>query len=572
MTRSRDAVRSRHAMHHEALDALADCLHALSAVASTLACELGPDRDGALDEAPPAPLDDASARHLAALPALLAAVIPTLARDADARRGARAHARLVDAMRTLDARLRRHDPRYDDVPHERVFLGPTVRQVYALRELVETRDDEVMLVVDLPTGAVMRCRAHALRSNFELMTALEGPDATIDGERLVARHDYFTWQALTRTGDRFAAERIEHRLWGDDRPCEIPRFEGVTVVLRARTTRPARSWCTWVIKPLDPALHGRVEVDARLSVDDAAALLARMAAEALTPDLDDAFDRALAASAAPRAYLLPTGPDGPAHCHFGVPHGFDYAGRFYNGLRPLVVMPPNATRLSFEDVKRQGALLAALFASRHARIVARLVVGTTSHVHDEDLHGDDDAYHTADFDAVIALLAEARLPALKRLSLGAHERHHNADLDLVGSLGELSPVLAALSHIEELSLLGRFELSAPVVLPALRRFDVTVADHESHRGPLSNDTLQRWLTMRAPSLTHATLRLDGLFDDEVPTYTLPAAFLEGEGMPSLREMLLYGRFSPDEVRRLQESPLARRARIDVAIPDDSLFL
>ena len=123
-------------MHHDALDGLADVLHALAGVAASLARELGPDRDGALDEAPPAPLDDESVRHLVALPALLAEVLPTLARDAVARRSARAHARLVDAMRTLDASLRRHDPRYDDVPHERVFMGPTVRKVYALRELV----------------------------------------------------------------------------------------------------------------------------------------------------------------------------------------------------------------------------------------------------------------------------------------------------------------------------------------------------------------------------------------------------------------------------------------------------
>lgn len=571
---TRDPLDDRDALLREAsarLDALAEGLQVLAGAAFAVTFELGPDVDGARDETPPAPLDDAQTRCLEALPQQVEGVMPWLVRDAEIRRTARAHGRLVDALRTLDAHLRRRDPRYDDVPHERSFGGPAVRRVYALREVVEMLEDEAVLVVDLPSGEVTRHRARALRSNFELMTALEGPDPALEDDLLRARYAYFTWRALARDGAGFTAERLEHRLWGDDRPRDIPRFEGVAVVLRARASTPARCWRTWVVKPLDASLRGGLALDAPRARDEASGLLARMAdaARALDgEDRDDPFDRALRASTAPRSFLLPTGCEGAAHCHFGVPAGLDYAGRLFNGYRPLTAMPARATRIFFDDVKRQAALLEAFLASRYASAVERLVVGTTSHVTDEELHGDDDAYHTHDFDAVIALLAGAKLPFLKRLELGAHERHHNADLDLVGSLGDLTPVLRALAHVEELRLYGRFELSEAVSLPALRRLDVVVADQESNRGPLSNETLHRLLASDAPALTDASLRLDGLFDDEVPQYTFPPAFLEGGGVPSLRAMSVRGAFSRDEARRLREGAVSRRARIELVRTGD----
>jgi hypothetical protein len=240
------------------LDRLADGAALLAAAGPAL-------EDADLDEMhepPPAALGRDERRWIAAFKSHVLGAMARLARDADARKQARAHPRLAPAIRALAQRIEAEHLRY-------------------IVEVLDLLDDEPLVLVDLRRGGhVTRYRAFAVRNGFHLMTLLDGHDPHALRDRNVeARSGYFAWPALVEAEGGFATAGPDAWLRGELRSVDLPRFEGVRTVLRTATTF-GRTWSAALVAPFHGELRESLVIEHELSPDEARPLLQRMAAAA----------------------------------------------------------------------------------------------------------------------------------------------------------------------------------------------------------------------------------------------------------------------------------------------------
>lgn len=225
------------------LDALADGVSALAAV---------PDK---LD------LDKASGPPVGgwtpAFRRLVVGAMARLARSVAAREQARAHPRLVDAMRALTK------------------AHPAWHATY-ISECLDMLDDTPILLVDQTNDAVSRLRVTGIRNCFHLFTVLEGHDpASLAGESVSTHFGYYIWRYLQITSN-LAADIIQTMIPGDFQARDLPMFDGVRVVVRTKDG-PHRSWDTAFVAPIHDALKSSIVVETQLSSEEARALRERMA-------------------------------------------------------------------------------------------------------------------------------------------------------------------------------------------------------------------------------------------------------------------------------------------------------
>lgn len=197
-----------------------------------------------------------------------------------------------------------------------------------------------------------------------------------------------------------------------------------------------------------------------------------------------------------------------------------------HGLLPLHEVPDSASWVCFLEAPRQADLIRAFVASPRARTVERLVIGTSHDYAQNRSVGYDMA-------AAVAALEGAKLPALKRLSLGDMEMLFNGHR-LFGTLGDVTAVFDIAPQLEELRLHGHFALRRPVRHARLRSLLVEVEDIGVTGGPLDQETVSNLLLSDLPSLAECTLDLN----DDHPEflYAIPDAFLSGSRFPALRSL------------------------------------
>ena len=191
-------------------------------------------------------------------------VMARLARDVEARKRVRGHARFVTAVRALADVTWAHHLRY-------------------VVEVLDMLDDEPLHVIDLAGGSTLRrYRAYGVRNGFHLMTLLEGHDPVELREREVeyveAQDGWFTWPALDRADDgTFTAKHLGSLLWGEPRSVDLPCFEGVRTIIRAQRAF-ARSWDTSFVVPIHDALREQLVLERELAADEARPILERIVA------------------------------------------------------------------------------------------------------------------------------------------------------------------------------------------------------------------------------------------------------------------------------------------------------
>lgn len=209
-------------------------------------------------------------------------------------------------------------------------------------------------------------------------------------------------------------------------------------------------------------------------------------------------------------------------------------------LLPLHEVPDSASRVCFLEAPRQADLIRAFAASPRARTVERLVIGTSHDYAQKRSIGYDMA-------AAVAALKGARLPALKRLSLGDMEMLFNGHR-LFGTLGDVTPVFDIAPRLEELSLHGHFALRRPVRHARLRALLVEVEDIGVTGGPLDQETVSNLLLSDLRSLAECALDLN----DEHPEflYAIPEAFLSGSPFPALRRLRI-NTLTPEASARIE---------------------
>ena len=187
-----------------------------------------------------------------------------LARDVEARKRARAHERFESAVRALAEKTYAHHLRY-------------------IVEVLDMLDDEPLHVIDLINGGTLcRYRVYGIRNGFHLMSLLEGHEPVDLRERQVdfvqAKYGWFTWGALEKAAaGTFVATHLGNLLWGEPRSVDLPRFEGVRTIIRAKPTL-ARSWDTSFVVPIHDSLRERLVLEHELSADEARPVLERMLA------------------------------------------------------------------------------------------------------------------------------------------------------------------------------------------------------------------------------------------------------------------------------------------------------
>jgi hypothetical protein len=185
---------------------------------------------------------------------LVVGAMARLARSTDARRAFRAHPRASRAVRAIAERSEWH--------------------VFYLVELLDMLDDEPLWLVE--GDRVSRWRVTGVRNCFELITLLEGHDVfALDDAALRTSRGYYTGEYLqVRSG--LVRDIIQTMIPGDMRPTDLPRFDGIPVVVRT-ATGVHRSWDAAFVSPIHDALHPSVVKEVDLDDVAAGALLARMA-------------------------------------------------------------------------------------------------------------------------------------------------------------------------------------------------------------------------------------------------------------------------------------------------------
>jgi len=219
---------------------------------------------------------------------------------------------------------------------------------------------------------------------------------------------------------------------------------------------------------------------------------------------------------------------------------------FWIGLPPdpkhgriAVAKVPEAPKsLLFLEGPAQGELIADFVQGPWVEVVENLVIGTS---HDYIVPEHSGPY---DFTRAVGALNGARMPALKRLSLGDMELLFNGH-GYYGRLGDITHVFDIAPQLEELRICGNAKLSRPVQHEQLRMLVMTADDIAGHCAPMSQATLTRLLTSRFRCLTECDLSLEA---DEALLYQLPEAFFSGEGFPALEALSIDSLTAEDAAR------------------------
>jgi len=160
-----------------------------------------------------------------------------------------------------------------------------------------------------------------------------------------------------------------------------------------------------------------------------------------------------------------------------------------------------------------------------------------------------------DMSGAVAALANAAMPALKRLSLGAMERLFNGH-GYYGKVGDITPIFGTAPNLEELDVSGCFELVRPVRHERLEVLTANVDEIGVSGGPLTQETVTHILSSSFPLLRECQLALDA---DEVELYELPEIFFTGSGFPKL-DAFYMDSLKPESEARLKVHKAARSIR------------
>jgi len=235
-------------------------------------------------------------------------------------------------------------------------------------------------------------------------------------------------------------------------------------------------------------------------------------------------------------------------CFFGVPSNEQY------GRVPLKIVPEIVPEVLFLMDSDQSDLVEAFIHSKQCQTLSKLIIGCSSY-----------SRRVPNYAQGISILKNADCPELKVLSLGEWVTFHNAHT-VSGQLGDITPVLQNLSHVEELSLYGHFELAEPITFPNLKEINV------ENGGPISNATLSNLLRSSFPKLDTLFFDLDcenyylkpTELDMDCPEYetryTFPDAFLSGDHLPLVSCIEIAGGFAAGEKVKLSESSLGKRVK------------
>jgi hypothetical protein len=216
---------------------------------------------------------------------------------------------------------------------------------------------------------------------------------------------------------------------------------------------------------------------------------------------------------------------------------------------PVNAVPEALKSVLFVEGPEQAGLVAAFTASPEARAVEHLMIGTS---HD---YIRPDRLLPYDMSGAVAAVAAARLPALKRLSLGAMELLFNGH-GYYGRLGDITAIFAAAPNLEKLDLCGCFTVSRPLRHERLEVLTINVDEIGVSGGPLAQETVTVLLSSSFPRLRELELALDA---DEVQPYDVPEVFFGGEGFPAL-EALAMDCLKPEAAARLEALKAARKLR------------
>jgi hypothetical protein len=202
-----------------------------------------------------------------------------LSRSATARRSLRQKAWIL-------GKIRRYQERYG-------FLG----------KMLSVLDDEPLWILHPSTRRGWRARFGGIADNFQfhalLRAALAGPgddriagtppdprstaantDALIDDPpKMASDWQLAQWRAIQPDGSIPGKDDTRHWIWNEGFPAEIEPFEGTRVV----AVGPSSIQRSWNAGRIFDGMHGWLTVDGRLTADDVASLLDRIAIAARRP-------------------------------------------------------------------------------------------------------------------------------------------------------------------------------------------------------------------------------------------------------------------------------------------------
>ena len=198
---------------------------------------------------------------------------------------------------------------------------------------------------------------------------------------------------------------------------------------------------------------------------------------------------------------------------------------------PMDRVPDKPHTVLFWNGRYQTDLLRAFLESPQAQTVRALSIGANSLIDTE-----------TEYEELVALLRTARLPALELLGLGEYELFSN-ESSAYGKIGDLTDVIPRFPTVRSLWLFGNFELTRPIVFPAMEQLRVQLDDPVTaiNGGPISNATLANLLCSWMPKVTDIDIDLS--CDGEPIQYTFPIPFLDGGGMPELSLLTIKGKFA-----------------------------
>ena len=216
---------------------------------------------------------------------------------------------------------------------------------------------------------------------------------------------------------------------------------------------------------------------------------------------------------------------------------------------PTNVLPTDLRQIGFVEGPEQAELVETFALSPEAQRTEFLMIGTS---HDYAKRKGPGPYN---FAPALDALREARLPALRRLSLGDMEQLFNGSV-YYGSVGDITHVFSMAPQLAELSICGSANLERPVTHERLETLSVRVDDIGVSGGPLRQATVDHMLMSSLSALRTLDLSLDV---EDVQPYAVPEAFFSDNRFPALENFGM-DCLQPDTESRLRAWAEARKIR------------
>ncbi|CAA6802358.1 MAG: Unknown protein [uncultured Sulfurovum sp.] len=195
------------------------------------------------------------------------------------------------------------------------------------------------------------------------------------------------------------------------------------------------------------------------------------------------------------------------------------------------------------------ALLKVLVRSLYSQTIKKLHIGIFN-----ESHGN------YDYEDSVQILSKGFFPNLKIFSIGFYDELYNGGMNFAGKLGDVTTLVQKMPRIEELELMGFFELKQKVDFQYLRKLtlwsDSDSIGWLSLYHDISQDTLDNFLLSNLPKVNCLELFLD---DDS--HFVFPQIFLEAKTVSKLELMDIEGGFLIGEEEKLLESALADSCNI-----------